>query len=54
MNTLVLADKQKLAFISFVHTGWHREDLPSCMSNKDRWQKKIKGIYAISRSDDDT
>ena len=48
MDTPVLADQQKLTFISCVDTECYLEDLPSAMVDRDVWQERVKGIYAVT------
>ena len=48
MDTPVLADRQKLIFISCVDTRGSQEDLSRVMINRDRRQEQSKGIYAAA------
>ena len=56
MDSLVLAMQHKLKFISsvqYVDTIYCQEDLPRAMTNRDRWQERVKGTCAVCILDDD-
>ena len=49
MDTPVLADQQKTYIYQLcADLGYHLENLPRAMAERNEWQERVKGICAIS------
>ena len=47
MDMLVLADPQKLTFISSIDTEYYLEDLLRKIANRNGWQEDVKVMHAV-------